>query len=186
MYIIMCAGNNHLGGQDFNQRLLQHMTGLVKERFGQPLTDKADTQALRLQVEEAKLNLTHHLETHISLNLHSLGGKLLRESISRSLFEDLNYDLFKKALQPIDRVLQATELSRDEVDEIVLVGGSTRIPKVRELIRDYFGKKPNTAIDPELAVVSGVSIQAGIIGGMWPLTVSAVELPTRVRKIHVH
>ncbi|KAK7110606.1 heat shock 70 kDa protein 13-like [Littorina saxatilis] len=180
------AGNNHLGGQDFNQRLLKHMTGLVKERFGQPLTDKADTQALRLQVEEAKLNLTHHLETHISLNLHSLGGKLLRESISRSLFEDLNYDLFKKALQPIDKVLQATELSRDEVDEIVLVGGSTRIPKVRELIRDYFGKKPNTAIDPELAVVSGVSIQAGIIGGMWPLTVSAVELPTRVRKIHVH
>lgn len=180
------AGNNHLGGQDFNQRLLQHMLGVVKETFGQPLTDKADVQALRLQVEEAKLNLTHHLETKIVLPLHSFGGKWLRQSIARTLFEELNYDLFRKALQPIDRVLEATQLSRDEVDEVVLVGGSTRIPKVRELIRDYFGKKPNTAIDPELAVASGVSVQAGIIGGMWPLTVSAVELPTRVRKIHVH
>nr|KAG5699014.1 hypothetical protein BaRGS_025408 [Batillaria attramentaria] len=162
------------------------MLGVVKETFGKPLTDKADIQALRLQVEDAKLNLTHHLQTKIIVPLTSLGGKVLQHSISRTLFEDLNYDLFKKALQPIDRVLEATELSRDQVDEVVLVGGSTRIPKVRELIRDYFGKKPNTAVDPELAVASGVSVQAGIIGGMWPLTVSAVELPTRVRKIHVH
>lgn len=180
------AGNNHLGGQDFNQRLLQHMLGVVKERFGQPLMDKADVQALRLQVEEAKLNLTHHLETRITLPLHSFGGKLFQQSISRTLFEDLNYDLFKKALLPIDRVQEVTQLTTDQVDEVVLVGGSTRIPKVRQLIRDYFGKQPNTAIEPELAVVSGVSIQAGIIGGMWPLTVSTVELPTRVRKIHVH
>ena len=180
------AGNNHLGGQDFNQRLLQHMLGVVKERFGQPLMDKADVQALRLQVEEAKLNLTHHLETRITLPLHSFGGKLFQQSISRTLFEDLNYDLFKKALLPIDRVQEVTQLTTDQVDEVVLVGGSTRIPKVRQLIRDYFGKQPNTAIEPELAVVSGVSIQAGIIGGMWPLTVSAVELPTRVWKIHVH
>lgn len=180
------AGNNHLGGQDFNQRLLQHMLGVVKEHFGQPLTDKADIQALRLQVEEAKLNLTHHLNTKISLVLNSFGGKQLQQSISRTLFEDLNFDLFKKALQPIDHVLEATQLSRDQVDEVVLVGGSTRIPKVRELIEVYFGKKPNTSVDPELAVVSGVSVQAGIIGGMWPLTVSAVELPTRVRKIHIH
>ena len=110
----------------------------------------------------------------------------LQESISRELFEELNIDLFQKALKPIDRVLEATELTREDVDEVVLVGGSTRIPKVRQLIRDYFGKAPNTAIDPELAVVSGVSVQAGIIGGMWPLTVSAVELPSRVTKIHVH
>lgn len=162
------------------------MLTVIEKRFGQPLTDKADIQTLRLQVEEAKLNLTHHLGTHIHMMVQSFGGKKLRESISRQLFEELNVDLFEKALQPIDRVLEATQLTRDEVDEIVLVGGSTRIPKVRQLIRDYFHKKPNTAIDPELAVASGVSIQAGIIGGMWPLTVSAVELPTRVRKIHVH
>ncbi|XP_076468566.1 heat shock 70 kDa protein 13-like [Babylonia areolata] len=180
------AGNNHLGGQDFNQRLLAHLLTVVKERFGRPLTDRADIQALRLQVEDAKLNLTHHLHTQIHLPLTSFGGQQLLESISRTLFEDLNYDLFRKALQPIDRVLEVARLSRDEVDEIVLVGGSTRIPKVRQLIAEYFGKKPNTAIDPELAVVSGVSIQAGIMGGMWPLTVSAVELPTRVRKIQVH
>ena len=179
-----------MGGQDFNQRLLQHMLGVVREQFGRPLTDEADVQALRMQVEEAKLKLTHHLETTITLPLRSFHGDgkllLLRHSIPRALFEDLNLDLFKKALQPIDRVLEATQLSREQVDEVVLVGGSTRIPRVRQLIRDYFGKEPNTAIDPELAVACGVSIQAGIIGGMWPLTVSAVELPTRVRKIHVH
>lgn len=182
----MCVGNNHLGGQDFNQRLLQFLLGIVKDRFNQTLTDKADIQALRLQVEEAKLNLTHNLHTKITIALHSLQDKVFSELISRTLFEDLNYDLFKKALQPIDRVLEATQLSTDQVDEIVLVGGSTRIPKVRELIKDYFKKQPNTAVDPELAVASGVAIQAGIIGGMWPLTVSAVELPTRVRKIAVH
>lgn len=72
------------------------------------------------------------------------------------------------------------------MNEVVLVGGSTRIPKVRQLIRDYFDKEPNVSIDPELAVASGVSIQAGILGGMWPLTVSAIELPVRAKKIQVN
>lgn len=183
--ISFLTGNNRLGGQDFNQRLLDHMMGVVQERFGEVLEDKADIQALRLHVEEAKLSLTSHEQTTIKMTLHSLGNKKLQEPVSRTLFEDLNYDLFKKTLQPIDKVLEAANLQSSEVDEIVLVGGSTRIPKVRELVQDYFGKKPNTAVDPELAVASGVAIQAGIIGGMWPLTVSAVELPTKVRKIHV-
>lgn len=183
---MIVSGNNRLGGQDFNQRLLLFLKDAIEKMYGQKLTDKEDLQALRLQVEQAKLDLTYKQTVDIVITLHSLGNKVFKEAIPRTLFEKLNDDLFNKVLEPIDRVLQAVQLTRDEVDEIVLVGGSTRIPKVRELIRDYFRKQPNTAIDPELAVATGVSIQAGIIGGMWPLTVSAVELPTRVRKIQIH
>ncbi|GFO25767.1 heat shock 70 kda protein 13 [Plakobranchus ocellatus] len=180
------AGNNRLGGQDFNQRLLDYIRSRIKEKFKKTLVDKEDLQVLRMQVEEAKINLTYDRSAMISMQLHSFGDIDLKELISREVFEKINSDLFLKVLEPIVTVLQATELTPDEVDEIVLVGGSTRIPKVISLIADHMKKKPNTNIDPELAVVTGVSVQAGILGGMWPLTVSAVELPTRVRKIHVH
>lgn len=102
-------------------------------------------------------------------------------------FEKLNDDLFQRVLQPIERVLKEVDLPKEYVDEVVLVGGSTRIPKVRQIIEEYFdGKKPNVAIDPELAVATGVAIQAGIIGGMWPLQVSALELPNHnLRKIQI-
>ncbi|XP_059148756.1 heat shock 70 kDa protein 13-like [Physella acuta] len=179
------AGNNHLGGQDFNQRLLDYLVNTIASRFHQNLEDKEDIQALRLKVEEVKLNLTYHNTAVVSLHLHSFGDKLFLETVTRELFEKLNSDLFDKVLQPINKVLEITELNRDEVDEIVLVGGSTRIPRIIEMVKQHMNKTPNTSIDPELAVVSGVSIQAGILGGMWPLTVSAVELPTRVNKIHV-
>ncbi|XP_005098078.1 heat shock 70 kDa protein 13 [Aplysia californica] len=180
------AGNNHLGGQDFNQRLMNHLLGVISSRYGLSLKDKEDIQGLRLKVEEAKLNLTSQQEVLISLTLHSLDNVVFSEKISRTQFEKLNADLFEKVLIPINRVLESTELLPEDVDEIVLVGGSTRIPKVIEMVSEHMGKRPNTHIDPELAVVTGVSVQAGILGGMWPLTVSAVELPSRVKKMRVH
>lgn len=159
---------------------------VIESRFQQSLEDKEDIQALRQKVEDTKLNLTYQDKVVVSMHLHSLGNKLFQETVTRQQFEDLNADLFNKVLLPIEKVLEETELTKEEVDEIVLVGGSTRIPRIIELVANYMGKKPNTNIDPELAVVTGVSIQAGILGGMWPLTVSAVELPNRVRKFHVH
>lgn len=185
LFSYICLGNNHLGGQDFNQRLLDYLVNTIASRFHQNLEAKEDIQALRLKVEEVKLNLTYHNTAFIALHLHSFGDKLFLETVTRELFEKLNADLFEKVLQPINKVLEITELNRDEVDEIVLVGGSTRIPRIIEMVKQHMNKTPNTSVDPELAVVSGVSIQAGILGGMWPLTVSAVELPTRVNKIHV-
>lgn len=155
------------------------------KRIGKPLTDKEDLQALRLHVEDLKLNLTQKTEAEISLELHSLHSTF-STIIKRTEFEEINADLFAKILVPIETVLKTIDMGIEDIDEIVLVGGSTRIPRVREIIGDYFKKRPNTAVDPELAVAIGVSIQAGIIGGMWPLTVSAVELPTQVKKIHVH
>ncbi|XP_060551806.1 heat shock 70 kDa protein 13-like [Ruditapes philippinarum] len=183
------AGNNRLGGQDFNQRLMSHLRKVVEQRYGKPLTDREDLQGLLLHVEDLKVNLTREKESEIMLTLHSLTGKdkdiVFSEKITRDLFEDLNSDLFNKVLEPIEIVLKAVDLTIEDIDETILVGGSTRIPKIRELIEVFFKKAPITSEDPDLAVATGVSIQAGILGGMWPLTVSAVELPTRVKKIHV-
>uniref|UniRef100_A0A8C1VZA3 Heat shock protein 70 family, member 13 n=1 Tax=Cyprinus carpio TaxID=7962 RepID=A0A8C1VZA3_CYPCA len=99
--------------------------------------------------------------------------------VLRKVSMELNADLFQKILTPIETVLLEGHLDKEEVDEIVLVGGSTRIPRIRQLISQYFGKKPNTSVDPDLAVVTGVAIQAGIMGGSWPLQVSAIEIPNR-------
>lgn len=180
------AGNNRLGGQDFNLRLYNYVKDLLETKFNLQITDKEDLQALRLAVEQVKINVTHHDSSTLKLFLHSLGKHShIKETITRAKFEELNKDLFVKVLDPIRTVLEATHLEKEDIDEIVLVGGSTRIPMIRNFIREFFGKELNTHVDPELAVAMGVSIQAGIIGGMWPLKVSAVELPNRVVKIQV-
>ncbi|XP_020500270.1 heat shock 70 kDa protein 13 [Labrus bergylta] len=183
------AGNNKLGGQDFSQRLLQYTTEQVQQDFGVPLTLKEDLHRLRQAVEAAKLNLTLQHSTTIRLPLHFHSSEssegsapapvLFQSVITRKLFEDLNEDLFQKILAPIKTVLTEGHLEKQEVDEIVLVGGSTRIPRIRRLISEFFGKEPNTSVDPDLAVVTGVAIQAGIMGGSWPLQVSAIEIPNR-------
>lgn len=187
------AGNNKLGGQDFSQRLLQYATERARQQFGVPPTLKEDIHRLRQAVEAAKLNLTLnpsvtirvplHLHTHDSSESQKGSAPpapvLFEAVLTRELFEELNEDLFKKILAPVETVLAEGHLQKEEVDEIVLVGGSTRIPRIRRLISEYFGKEPNTSVDPDLAVVTGVAIQAGIMGGSWPLQVSAIEIPNR-------
>ncbi|XP_061734683.1 heat shock 70 kDa protein 13 [Nerophis ophidion] len=182
------AGNNKLGGQDFSQRLLQYATERVRQEYGVPPTLKADIHRLRQAVEAAKLNLTLQPSAAIRVPLHLLDNAaessapakvLFQVTVTRQLFEELNEDLFQKILAPVETVLAEGHLGKAEVDEIVLVGGSTRIPRIRRLISEYFGKEPNTSVDPDLAVVMGVAIQAGIMGGSWPLQVSAIEIPNR-------
>lgn len=185
------VGNNHLGGQDFNDRLMTYLQEQIAKDLGQVITDPEDLQVLRQTVEETKLQLTYHNDFLIKVPLHSIQSRrnqnaLFVHRLTRETFNKINFDLFQKVLEPIDKILEVLEIPKDHIDEVVLVGGSTRIPKIRELVRNYFAKEPNTAIDPELAVASGVGIQAGILGGMWPLTVSATEIPSSVRKIHVH
>ncbi|KAF3693008.1 Heat shock 70 kDa protein 13 Stress-70 protein [Channa argus] len=186
------AGNNKLGGQDFSQRLLQYTTEQVRQQFGIPPTLKEDIHHLRQAVEAAKLNLTVHpnVTIRVPLHLHTHSSSetaeysapapvLFQAVLTRKLFEELNEDLFQKILAPVKTVLAEGHLEKEDVDEIVLVGGSTRIPRIRRLITEYFGKNPNTSVDPDLAVVTGVAIQAGIMGGSWPLQVSAIEIPNR-------
>ena len=193
MFVTMAmAGNNRLGGQDFNIRLMSYLLAVINNRFGEELTNAEDIQRVRQEVESTKINLTSEEAVVVRFPLPSLNqGKKLaifEEKISRLTFEKLNEDLFQKVLEPVKRVLKEVDLPKEEVDEVVLVGGSTRIPRVRELIAKYFnGKKPNVSIDPELAVATGVAIQAGIIGGMWPLQVSALELPNHnLKKIQIN
>ncbi|RXN07535.1 heat shock 70 kDa 13 [Labeo rohita] len=182
------AGNNKLGGQDFTQRLLQYTIERVRQQYGVPPTLKEDIHLLRQAVEAAKINLTQepHIHLRVPLHLQTTGVSgaqeekiLFEEKLTRELFDELNADLFQKILAPIETVLIEGHLEKGEVDEIVLVGGSTRIPRIRQLISQYFGKEPNTSVDPDLAVVTGVAIQAGIMGGSWPLQVSAIEIPNR-------
>ncbi|CAN9511553.1 unnamed protein product [Ophioblennius macclurei] len=186
------AGNNKLGGQDFSQRLLQYTVERVRQEFGSAPSLKEDIQRLRQAVEAAKLNLTLHPSAAIKVPL-SLQNPDPSESpeaspptpvlfeavITRKQFEELNEDLFQKILAPVKTVLEEGRLEKEDVDEIVLVGGSTRIPRIRKLIAEFFGKEPNTSVDPDLAVVTGVALQAGIMGGSWPLQVSAIEIPNR-------
>ena len=192
----MSLGNNKLGGQDFSQRLLQHMMDQVLQTYGLTVTLKEDVHHLRQHAEEAKLNLTLQpsVSLRVPLHLRPAGAQapgageppvLFQMTVTRSAFEELNADLFQKILEPIQTVLAEGRLKAQEVDEIVLVGGSTRIPRIRQLIRQFFGKEPNTSVDPDLAVVTGVAIQAGIMGGSWPLQVSAIEIPNRhLRKVN--
>ncbi|XP_020782437.1 heat shock 70 kDa protein 13 [Boleophthalmus pectinirostris] len=189
------AGNNKLGGQDFSQRLLQFTKDRVTQEFGVTPALKEDIHHLRQAVEAAKLNLTVFPTTTISVPLHlqiqasSAPPKkvVFNAEITRRQFEELNEDLFQKILTPIETVLAEGHLEKEEVDEIVLVGGSTRIPRIRKIITKFFGKEPNTSVDPDLAVVTGVAIQAGIMGGSWPLQVSALEIPNRhLRKTNLN
>ncbi|XP_077198520.1 heat shock 70 kDa protein 13 [Paroedura picta] len=215
------AGNNMLGGQDFNQRLLLYLYNEIHQIHGSVPTKKEDIHRLRQAVETVKLNLTIHNFSTIRVPLtmpenqhehlqeekqvyskkdedftedgHSVKGNMrdretessaskqiiFETQVSRKLFETLNEDLFEKILVPIEQVLKEGHLDKSKVDEIVLVGGSTRIPRIRKVITEFFGKEPNTSVDPDLAVVIGVAIQAGIVGGSWPLQVSAVEIPNR-------
>ncbi|XP_027548442.1 heat shock 70 kDa protein 13 [Neopelma chrysocephalum] len=221
-YTRAMAGNNKLGGQDFNQRLMLHLYDHLRQTYGSLPTRKEEIHRLRQAVEAVKLNLTVHEAATLSVvltlpenrltkalpksqvkpnsalkgepsqktrDLNSLGDTSKVENgfvevvfemeISRKLFEMLNEDLFEKILVPIEQVLKDGHVDKGEVDEIVLVGGSTRIPQIRKVIRDFFGKEPNTSVDPDLAVVTGVAIQAGIVAGSWPLQVSAVEIPNK-------
>ncbi|NXN31493.1 HSP13 protein, partial [Nycticryphes semicollaris] len=216
------AGNNKLGGQDFNQRLMLYLYDQLHQTYGSLPTRKEEIHRLRQAVEAVKLNLTVHEAATLRVLLTMPERKLTKElpesevktntvlkgkpsqrtedlknlgdtskvennfvkvvfetEISRKLFEMLNEDLFEKILVPIEEVLKEGHLHKAEVDEIVLVGGSTRIPQIRKVIQDFFGKEPNTSVDPDLAVVTGVAIQAGIVGGSWPLQVSAIEIPNK-------
>uniref|UniRef100_A0AC35GGN0 Heat shock protein 70 n=1 Tax=Panagrolaimus sp. PS1159 TaxID=55785 RepID=A0AC35GGN0_9BILA len=178
------AGNNRLGGQDFNERTQKHLIQVIEKKFNKNIVDKEDIQQLRLAIEEAKIRLTDVPVTNIRLQLRTVGE--FNYQLTRNEFEELNKDLFDSIIDPIEAALADCNLKREDIDEIVLVGGSTRIPKVRQVVGSYFGKAPNFGIDPELAVVTGAAVQAGVIGGGWPLEVTAMELPTNRRKVHLY
>lgn len=164
--VLATNGDTHLGGEDFDQRLMEYFVNLWKRKHSADMSkDKRALGKLRREVEKAKRELS--TKTQVRVELEALfEGRDLSETLTRARFEQLNEDLFKKTLKPVAKVLKDSGLSKAEVHEIVLVGGSTRIPKVKELIKTFFDEKePHTDINPDEAIAFGAAIQAGILSG---------------------
>ncbi|KAK3321224.1 heat shock protein [Cercophora scortea] len=160
------AGDTHLGGEDFDNRLVNHFVNEFKRKHKKDLSSNARAlRRLRTACERAKRTLSSSAQT--SIEIDSLyEGIDFYTSITRARFEELCQDLFRSTLQPVDRVLTDAKIDKSQVHEIVLVGGSTRIPRIQKLITDYFnGKEPNRSINPDEAVAYGAAVQAAILSG---------------------
>jgi heat shock protein 5 len=164
--VIATNGDTHLGGEDFDRRIMDYMLKLFKKKAGKDASkDKKAIQKLRREVERAKRALSNTHQQRIEIE-GFFDGADLSETITRAKFEELCMDLFKKTLGPVEKVLDDASLKKNQVDELVLVGGSTRIPKVQQLLQDYFnGKEPNKGINPDEAVAYGAAVQGGILSG---------------------
>jgi heat shock protein 5 len=165
--VVSTAGDTHLGGEDFDQRLTEHFIKIFKKK-NNGVDIKKDARALqklKQEVEKAKRDLSSVHQVKITIE-GIMDGIDFSESITRARFEELCADLFKKTLKPVEQVLDDAGMKKAEIDEVVLVGGSTRIPKVQQLIKDFFnGKEPNRGINPDEAVAYGAAVQGGILGG---------------------
>jgi heat shock protein 5 len=164
--VVATNGDTHLGGEDFDQRVMEHFIKVFNKKTGKDMSkDKRSLQKLRKEVEKTKraLSSTHQARLEIEA---LFDGEDFSESLTRARFEELCGDLFKKTLGPVKNVMDDSGLKKTQVDEVVLVGGSTRIPKVQALIKDFFnGKEPNRGINPDEAVAYGAAVQAGILSG---------------------
>ena len=164
--VLATNGDTHLGGEDFDQRVMQYFIKDFKGKTGKDINkDKRALQKLRRAVEKAKRSLSSVTETEIEIEA-LIDGVNFAETLSRARFEELNIDLFKKTMEPLEAVLKDAGVSKDKVHEVVLVGGSTRIPKVQQLLKEFFnGKEPNRGINPDEAVAYGAAVQGCILTG---------------------
>jgi heat shock protein 5 len=162
------SGNTHLGGEDFDQRVMNYMVKRIKKKSNFDISkNKQSIQRLRREVERVKRQLSSTKSA--TLEVESLvDGEDFLEQLTRARFEELNMDLFKEAIIPMKKVLEDAEMTKAEVNKVVLVGGSTRIPKVRQMVQDFIGDKSKVSykeVNPDEAVASGAAIQGGILSG---------------------
>ncbi len=164
--VVSTNGDTHLGGEDFDNRVMEHFIKIFKSKTGKDMSkDKRAVQKLRREAEKAKRTLSTEFSARIEIN-SLFENQDFSETFTRSRFEELNIDLFKNTLIPVKKVLQDASLKKSDIDEIILVGGSTRIPKVQQLVKEFFDEKePNKGINPDEAVAFGAAVQAGILSG---------------------
>lgn len=164
--VVATNGDTHLGGEDFDQNVMTHFIKLYKKKTGKDVRkDNRAVQKLRREVEKAKRALSSQHQARIEIESF-YDGEDFSETLTRARFEELNMKLFRSTLEPVKKVLQDADLQKSEIHEIVLVGGSTRIPKVQQLVKDHFdGKEPSRGINPDEAVAYGAAVQAGVLGG---------------------
>jgi len=161
------AGDTHLGGEDFDNRLVNHFAAEFKRKHKKDLTgNKRSLRRLRTTCERAKRTLSS--TTQASIEIEALyDGIDFNATINRARFEDLCADLFRSTLEPVERALKDAKMDKSMIDEIVLVGGSSRIPKIQRLLQDFFnGKELNKSINPDEAVAYGAAVQGAILDGV--------------------
>jgi len=164
--VVATNGDTHLGGEDFDQRVMEHFIKMYKKKHGKDVRgSNRAVQRLRREVEKAKRSLSSQHQVKIEIE-NFFEGNDFSETLTRAKFEELNMDLFRGTMKPVQKVLEDSDLQKKDVDEIVLVGGSTRIPKVQQLVKEFFnGKEPSRGINPDEAVAFGAAVQAGVLSG---------------------
>ena len=167
--VLATSGNNHLGGDDFDKKVIDWLAEEFKKESGIDLrNDKMAYQRLKDAAEDAKKKLSTTLETQISLpfiTVDATGPKHLEKKLTRAAFNELTKDLVELTKIPVQTALKDSGLNASEIDEILLVGGSTRIPAVQEWVKAFFGKEPNKGINPDEVVAAGAAIQGGVLKG---------------------
>ena len=171
------AGDTHLGGEDFDNRLVNHFVQEFKRKTKLDITGNPRAlRRLRTACERAKRTLSNSTSAAVEIDA-LFEGQDFYTSITRAMFENLNIDLFRGCLSPVEQVLRDAKMDKRSVNEVVLVGGSTRIPKIQQLLQDFFnGKEPSKAINPDEAVAYGASVQAAILTGKTDESIDKVIL----------
>lgn len=162
-------GDTHLGGEDFDQRIIDWLAGEFKKDYGIDLrTDKMALQRLKEAAEKAKMELSTTMETEINLPFISAdasGPKHMTIKLTRAKFESLVDDLIQRLVPPMEQALRDAGLSRNQIDEVILVGGMTRVPRVQQKVQEFFGREPHKGVNPDEVVAVGAAIQAGVLKG---------------------
>ena len=167
--VLSTSGDTHLGGDDFDKKIIDWICAEFKKQEGMDLTnDKQAMQRIKEAAEKAKCELSSVVETTINLpyiTADANGPKHLELSLTRAKFEELSHDLLERCKKPVEQALSDAGLSKNDINEVVLVGGSTRIPAVQQLVKEYTGKEPNQSVNPDEVVAVGAAIQAGVLAG---------------------
>jgi len=167
--VLSTSGDTHLGGDDFDEKIMKWICEEFKKQEGIDLSnDKQAMQRIKEAAEKAKCELSSVFETTINLpfiTADANGPKHLDLTLSRAKFEELSYDLLERCKKPVEQAINDAGISKSEINEVVLVGGSSRIPAVQQLVKDYTGKDPNQSVNPDEVVAVGAAIQAGVLAG---------------------
>ena len=167
--VLSTSGDTHLGGDDFDKKIIDWICEEFKKQEGIDLTgDKQAMQRIKEAAEKAKCELSSVFETTINLpyiTADANGPKHLELTLTRAKFEELSHDLLERCKKPVEQALSDAGLSKNDINEVVLVGGSTRIPAVQQLVKAYTGKDPNQSVNPDEVVAVGAAVQAGVLAG---------------------
>ena len=167
--VLSTSGDTHLGGDDFDQKIMDWICDEFKKQEGIDLRgDKQAMQRVKEAAEKAKCELSSVMETNINLpfiTADANGPKHLDLNLTRAKFEDLSRDLLNRCKTPVENALKDAGISKSDINEVVLVGGSTRIPAVQQLVKEYTGKEPNQSVNPDEVVAVGAAVQAGVLAG---------------------